>query len=216
MNNIRRLRPEKRLLTPEQHEWLVKNVTDQSRKAVCEQLNATFGTALTEKQMHSYLKNHHIGVGRDTRFKPGVAAYHPPKGVRMSQATEFKPGNRPVNWKPVGSERISKDGYVEVKVAEPRTWRQKHVVIWEQLHGPRPKGYAVIFADGNKLNLVSDNLLLVTRHTLLVLNRLGLLYKNADLTRSGVAIAELIAEIENRQKDGEKHVQTRKQSILQE
>lgn len=213
MSRSRSPRPEKRLLTPEQHEWLVKNVAEQSRREICERLNVVFGVVLTEKQMHAYLKNHKIGTGRDTRFKPGTVSYRPPKGVHSSPATEFKPGSRPANWKPVGSERLSKDGYIEVKVAEPRTWRQKHVVVWEQLHGSRPKGCAVIFADGNRLNLEPVNLILVTRHTLLVLNRMGLLYKNADLTRSGVAIAELIAEIESRQKDGEKHVETRRGSI---
>ncbi len=32
----------------------------------------------------------------------------------------FAKGNVPPNHRPVGSERISKDGYIEVKVAEPK------------------------------------------------------------------------------------------------
>lgn len=160
--------------------------------------------------MHVYLTNHHMGTGRDTRFKPGNSGYKPPKGAHLSPATEFRPGHRPVNWKPIGSERIGRDGYVEVKVREPKTWRQKHVMVWEQLHGPRPKGHAIIFMDGDRLNLAPENLLCVSRHVLLVLNRMRLLYKDAELSRTGVATATLIAEIERRQKGGKKQVQTRK------
>lgn len=71
----------------------------------------------------------------------------------------------------------------------------------------------MIFADGNKRNFSLDNLILVSRHELLVLNRLGLLHSDADLSRSGIAVAKLITEIENRQKAGKKHVETRAGSL---
>lgn len=173
-------------------------------------LVAECGVTMTAKQLNSYMKNHHIRTGVDARFKSGMATYHPPKGCRVSPGTEFKQGHRPVNWKPVGSERVNVDGYAEVKVKEPRTWRLKHQIIWEQQHGPRPKGHAIIFADGDRLNLSPDNLLLVSRHALLVLNRLGLMGKNADINRTSVLTAELIVEIERRQKQAGRTVHTRK------
>lgn len=103
-----------------------------------------------------------------SRFKKG---YTPPnKGKKMPAEvyarcapTMFKKGNRTHNYKPVGSERVNVDGYVEVKVADPGKWRLKHRVIWEEAHGPIPRGHNVQFRDGNSQNLSLDNLYLISR-----------------------------------------------------
>ena len=76
------------------------------------------------------------------------------------RATTFKKGNRPANKKPVGYERISRDGYIEVKVAEPNVFKNKQRVIWEQHNGPIPEGMHVCFKDGDKSNLDIENLFL--------------------------------------------------------
>ena len=75
------------------------------------------------------------------RFKKGHVSHN--KGKKMPAEvyarcapTMFKKGNVTHNYKPVGSERVNVDGYVEVKVADPGKWRLKHRVIWEEAHGP--------------------------------------------------------------------------------
>lgn len=40
-----------------------------------------------------------------------------------------------VNTKPVGTERKRADGYIWVKIAEPNTWKEKHVLLYESVHG---------------------------------------------------------------------------------
>ena len=55
------------------------------------------------------------------------------------------------------------DGYVEIKVAEPRKWALKHRVIWEEANGPIPKGCNIQFRDGNKLNVKIENLYIISR-----------------------------------------------------
>lgn len=77
--------------------------------------------------------------------------------------TMFKKGNMPANHRDVGSERINKDGYIEVKVAEPNKWKAKHRVIWEEANGPVEKGYNVQFKDGNPKNITLENLYLISR-----------------------------------------------------
>ena len=78
----------------------------------------------------------------------------------------FKKGDIPSNKKPIGSERIIKDGYTEIKVAEPNKWESpKHRVIWEKVNGKISKGYALVFADGNKQNFGLDNLILVSEQS---------------------------------------------------
>ena len=106
--------------------------------------------------------------GKEHRFSKG----HTPanKGQKMpdhvyerAKVTMFKKGHVPVNHKPVGYERITRDGYVEVKVAEPNKFVLKHRLIWEQVNGLIPEGYNVQFRDGNRQNFSLENLYLINR-----------------------------------------------------
>ena len=108
--------------------------------------------------------------------------------------TTFKKGNIPKNHREVGSERLSKDGYIEIKVEEPNKWKYKHRLIYEKYYGKIPKGYNVIFLDGNKLNIDIKNLKAISKHDNLIMNEKKLRYKNKELTES----AYLIAKIENK------------------
>lgn len=132
--------------------------------------------------------------GGATRFKPGHESWN--KGVKGSSGThpncrptQFKPGQRQgvavKLWKPVGTERISKDGYLERKVAEldatgltpveanrgrQRLWRAVHVLVWEEANGPLPKGHAVVFRNGDRTDRRLENLECVTRKELMLRN----------------------------------------------
>lgn len=87
-----------------------------------------------------------------------------PKHVyEKAKATMFPKGHIPANHKSVGYERVTKDGYIEVKVAEGKRFRLKHRLIWEQANGPIPPGYNVQFRDGNKQNFALENLYLISR-----------------------------------------------------
>ena len=104
--------------------------------------------------------------GNPTRFQKGnVPAnkgknqpYHP-----NSAATRFKPGNRPKNYLPVGSEVISTEGYRKIKVADPDVWEFVHRKVWIEANGPVPEGTMIRFKDGDRLNCDLDNLELETR-----------------------------------------------------
>ena len=103
-----------------------------------------------------------------TRFQKGHIPEN--KGKRVSpetyakcQPTMFKKGHTPANHRGVGSERINKDGYIEIKVAEPKRWRLKHRIIWEQANGEIPKGYNVQFKNHNPQDCRIENLYLICR-----------------------------------------------------
>lgn len=116
--------------------------------------------------------------GRRSQFQKGKTSWN--KGVSYqaggrSAETRFKPGHRGGKavelYRPIGSERISRDGYLERKTNDgellQRRWRAVHILEWEAVNGPLPKGHAVVFKDGNKSNITLDNLELITRAELM-------------------------------------------------
>ena len=86
-----------------------------------------------------------------------------PELYAKMQPTMFKKGRPSLNIKPVGSERVNVDGYIEVKVADPNKWRLKHRVIWEQHYGTIPPGHNIQFKDHNPLNTDIENLYIISQ-----------------------------------------------------
>jgi hypothetical protein len=114
-------------------------------------------------------------VGAAYRFPKGHVPAN--KGLRRPgwapgrmAATQFKKGHFPANRDPdfyvIGALRVSADGYIDMRVSfEPGAcgWRGLHLILWEDVHGPMPKGYCLRFKDGDRLNVELDNLVLISR-----------------------------------------------------
>lgn len=148
--------------TEEQASFVRENIKGRTRKDLLEMFNAYFGLELGLNQITAYIKNHGLRSGIDSRFKSGQPSWNKgKKGIGGGGSTRFKKGQRPHNYKPLGSERVNGEGYVDVKIAEPNVWKTKHRLIWEEVNGPIPKDHVVIFGDGNRRNFALDNLLLV-------------------------------------------------------
>lgn len=71
-----------------------------------------------------------------------------PKGGRAGIANP--------RYKPIGSERVSPDGYLERKVHDGQPmharWRRVHVIEWEKINGHVPDGFCLKALDGDKTN----------------------------------------------------------------
>jgi hypothetical protein len=128
-------------------------------------------------------------VGKSFRFLPGHVPAN--KGLRRPgyapgrmKETQFRPNERRgvavKLYKPVGTQRISKDGYLERKVNDDmplqRRWRAEHLIMWEAANGPLPAGHAVVFLNGDKRDIRLDNLGLITRADLMRRNTIHNLY----------------------------------------
>lgn len=132
------------------------------------------------------------------------------KGKGMSDETRekvkktwFKKGEIPKNHRPVGSTRITVDGYTEIKIAEPNKWALYHRHLYEVEHGEKlKKNEAIIFADGDKTNFDIDNLLKVSRANLLYLNNKKLIFDDPELTKTGVNVSKVVEKINNLEKGG--------------
>lgn len=127
-------------------------------------------------------------VGTPHRFpkghRPWNAGTHWTAGGRSAE-TRFKKGGKPWTWKPVGTERVTEDGYTQRKVTDtgypPRDWKMAHVLAWEAEHGPVPAGHVVVFRDKDKTNIVLSNLELVSRAELMRRNSIHQLPKELAL-----------------------------------
>jgi hypothetical protein len=156
--------------TPAQIRFTESKITGRSLADMTALFNRRFGLSITEGQMKGIMVYHKLHTGRVTRFRAG---------------------NKPWNYRPVGTEQQDIFGYVNVKIADPDKWRYKHILVWEKANGKVPKGHAIIFADGNKSNMKLSNLLMVSRRELAVMNRLGLITADQDLTKAGKTIADI-------------------------
>jgi len=78
-------------------------------------------------------------------------------------------------YRPIGSLRVTVDGYLQQKVNDDlppqRRWKAVHTLVWEEAHGPVPKGHVVVFIPGTHTtdigHITLDRLELVTRAELM-------------------------------------------------
>lgn len=199
--------------TPEEQAFMEDYVPGHSYREIQKAFIEKFGWEISLGQVNAYIRNHHLSTGRTGRFKPGQKPPNKGKtwdefmsrdGQEASSRTQFKKGHIPHNGgNPVGTLRLRSDGYYWQKTKEPRKWRPKHIVEWEQHNGAVPKGYIVTFADGNTLNWHIENLILTTRAQNAVKNRWGIKGHDKESAETANLIADLkIATNEARRKRG--------------
>lgn len=188
----------------EQIQFLRDNVKGISLKELTERFNQCFNTNLSENAISNQKNKYGLKSGIvGGRFEKGNIPVN--KGQKMSASiyekakkTMFKPGSKPKNTDPIGTEKMLADGYVWVKVNDksnvPKTvnWKQKHRLIWEKEYGSIPEGHMIIFLDGNHENFDIDNLAMITRAENLIMNRKRLFMPDKDITKTGVQLAKLI------------------------
>lgn len=116
-------------------------------------------------------------IGKTTQFKSGQQPWN--KGVKgvvgvqpACKASQFKPGNRPATWVPVGSYRINCDGVLYRKVSDQPgpsnlRWHPVHRLVWEAANGPVPAGFICVFKPGRRTaeldNITLDAVEIITR-----------------------------------------------------
>lgn len=187
--------------TEEEKDYLREIAPGRSREEMIRLMRERFDYPFTVSQIVNACQRYQIKNGRQTTFKKGHATWNKgKKGYIGANATSFKKGNIPHNHRPIGSERIDVEGYHLIKISEPNVWQYKHILIWEEVNGPLPGGHVVLFADGNKENFDLENLVLVNRRELLVLNQHQLITEDTDLTKTGLNVAKLMIQTQKMQK----------------
>jgi hypothetical protein len=94
------------------------------------------------------------------RFGCSVAQiYHKQQNTGVNKSTDFLHQYYKANF--IGY-RSTRDGYMVEKTANG--FKMVHVLMWEAINGPVPKGMFVVFKDRNKQNICIENLELIDRH----------------------------------------------------
>lgn len=190
--------------TNEEKAYLEEITPGHHYSEIQELMNKKFNSDFTLNQIKGAVGRYKLNTGFNGQFQKGsTPANKGTKGLTSANRTSFYKGQPPTNYKPIGSERVTKDGYIQIKISDPNKWELKHRVIWEKENGPLPRGHAIIFADGNKLNLDINNFILVTRAQLLIMNTKNLKKNDRELTKVGVNIARVYERIAERKKGNE-------------
>ncbi len=152
--------------------------------------------------------------GRKHQFKKGhVPANKGTKGIYGKHPntvrTQFKPGSKPQTTMPIGSLRITKDGYLERKTNNRSgnnsvRWRPVHQLVWIEANGPIPENHVVVFRPGcrttNPDEITIDKVELISRQELMRRNTIHRRYP-PELARALQLTGALTRQINRRKKD---------------
>lgn len=152
---------------------------DNNTRHIAELLGRTYRSVTIMALIEGLKKSEKFFSQGCCRFQKGYIPAN--KGKKMSRhqyelasRTMFKPGHLPFNTKKDGDitvrgnyKRGQKYQYIRLSASK---WKELHRYIWEQAYGSIPKGYNVIFKDGNIMNCNLENLELVSDKELMARN----------------------------------------------
>ena len=142
--------------------WIENNQVGISRKDLALKFNATFKRELSADNLGGLCKRKKWENGLDNVFTEGQESWNKgTKGLTGRNRTTFKKGQVPHNHKPIGHEYKNTQGYIMIKVAEPRKFELKHRHVWQLEHGPIPARHVIRFLDNDRTNCSLDNLICV-------------------------------------------------------
>ncbi len=160
-------------LTPQQEDIIRKQYLLKPIKKLADELSCTYGVIMRRlKKWGLEIPNEIIVKNKkDSQYKKGHTSFN--KGLKQAdymnddainrtKKTRFKKGNEPHNTKYDGYERITKDGYIEIRIHKGK-FRLKHLLNWEKENGKLPKGYCLFCIDKIKTNTSPENWKLITR-----------------------------------------------------
>lgn len=205
-----------KLFEKKEIEFILNNYKGIDNRQLTNLLNNRFDKNYDWMQVKNFKKRNRLDSGLTGQFEKEHVPFN--KGRKASeyltieqydkQMKQFNKDRRKVsyNLKPLGSTRRHRDGYWEIKVCNKngkKSWISLHKYLYEREHGKIPAKHKVIFLDKDKENLNLSNLACVSYDEALKLNQKHLLFENAELSKSGIAIIKLERAMAKKKK-GEK------------
>lgn len=150
----------------EANEYLRQHWREYSSRELAEHLDKLFRITVATQTVTDQLRR--LGINRGYSFVPEKTLV----GKQL----------------PVGAERVYKGREVLVKVAQPNVWRSKAVVVM----GYDPEKYQAVFLDGNSLNVVPENIVVVSKKIHARLAKNGWLNSDGAVIKAGIKWSELL------------------------
>lgn len=181
----------KKQFTPEEIGYLIENYphirTDKIGKKFDRTTRSIYGKArcMGLKKSAEFMASPDAGnfqkgctIGKEFWYKKGDVSAN--KGKKMSaemrekcKHTFFQKGSIPSNTKKDGEivlrHNKKKKAYYWIRISQDN-WELLHRVLWEKENGDIPKGYNVVFKDGNQMNCEVSNLKLISKAELMLKN----------------------------------------------
>ncbi len=160
-------------LTEDQESFIKANYLTMPVKFMARELGTSYGV------INRRLKKFGLEIPKEViearkqnnRFNKGHVPYSKGKkqadwmsaeAIERTKNTRFKKGRHPHNTKYDGHERITVDGYIEIRLSIGN-YRLKHIVEWEKINGKLPESYCLKCQTDNKLNTDPGNWKLISR-----------------------------------------------------
>ena len=153
--------------------YIRENYLDMTIKEIAKNIKGSYsGVSGVMKRLNLIIPEHISDKRKkDSYFKKGhqpfnkgipMIEYMDSEALKRIKTSQFKKGHEPHNTKYNGYERITKDGYIEIRIKKG-VFRLKHIVEWEKINGDLKKGYCLWCLDGNVKNTNPENWELITR-----------------------------------------------------
>lgn len=157
----------------EQIKYILDNYLDLPIKRIALNIGGSYTGVM------GVLKRNNLTIPKEIRekrkkknqFRKGCPSFNKGKkqeefmcseAIERTKKTRFKKGHIPKNATYNGHERITKDGYIEIRVRLGK-YKLKHIAEWEKINGKLPDKHCLWCLDGNKLNTDPNNWELITR-----------------------------------------------------
>ena len=192
-NNILYIkRSERQLFTAEEDAWLVENYPKYKSEILVEMFTSKFNHKTSARNIIGH-------CNRYLKIKSG--------------RKDYKKGESPYNFVPIGTERRTKQGYVIVKVNDKKSvkgdsetyhenWKFKHVLVWERYNGKVPDGNMIVFLDSDKENFDISNLVCIPKKIASIMARNKWYTDSPEHTMTAIKWCELHFSIKNFEEEG--------------
>ncbi len=183
---MHKLKSQKNLkpFTPEEDAFIRQHIETMALKEMCKILKRTgtyvnrrarelgYGDTLYRKRRKTYFQKGHVPVNKGKKQED----YMSPEAIARSAKTRFKKGMTSPAIKPdfYESVRLDKNGHRYIFIKCPKAGKMvgKQRWLWRKHHGAIPRGYNIVFKDGNTLNCVIENLECISHAELMQRNTL--------------------------------------------
>ena len=126
--------------TEEEVEFIREIYPYHENKEISKMVKEKFGFDVSARNLLNVSHKHKFpkkAIPNSGCYKKGDVPWNKGKGMsdevkEKVKKTWFKKGEIPKNHRPVGSTRITVDGYTEIKIAEPNRWALYHRYLYER------------------------------------------------------------------------------------